>query len=94
MTLYSYAGVSRRQGRMRPRWANDQARIKTLIRTGHTDIDLIPLPKAMTRTEALTWLISIDFDNGNPEVREALAHALDRRQTPEPARAQRVEPAH
>lgn len=72
MKLYSHAGVSRRDGKMKVRFCNGMERIKTLIKTDHTAIDIVELRHPMTREEAVAFLLSIDFDNGNVEVRTAL----------------------
>lgn len=80
---FTYAGVSRLNGRFKARFANDAMRLKVLIKNDHTDIDIIQLKHAMSKTEAIEYLLSIGFDNGNAEVREALVSALDKR-SPKP----------
>lgn len=77
---YRFAGVSRREGELKARFANDQMRIKVLAKTGSTDIDLIELKNPMTKADAVEFLLSINFDNGNAEVRAALEADLDKRQ--------------
>jgi hypothetical protein len=72
MSVYSYAGVSRRNGKMKVRYANSSARVKTLIATDHTEIDIIQLREEMTKSEAVAYLLKIDFDNGNTEIRTVL----------------------
>jgi hypothetical protein len=54
-------------------------RVKVLAKTGSSDIDLIELKEPMTKEEAVAFLISIDFDNGNTEIRAALEQELDKR---------------
>lgn len=83
MKTYSYAGVSRLDGKFKARWANDSLRVKVLIKTGHTDIDLVQLKYPMTKLEAVNWLLSINFDDGNADVRAALEAARDKRATKE-----------
>lgn len=80
MSKFTHAGVSRLKGEFKARWANDAARAKILAKNGHTDIDIIELPNAMTKVEAVQYLLSINFDNGNTAVRAALEEALDKRQ--------------
>lgn len=69
---FTHAGVSRLNGEMKVRFANDALRTKVLIKNGHKDIDIIELKHAMSKEEAVAYLLSIDFDNGNAEVRAAL----------------------
>ena len=76
---YRFAGVSRRAGSMKARFANDQMRVKVLAKTGSSDIDLIELEHPMTKEDALAFLIKINFDNGNAEVRAALEEGLAKR---------------
>lgn len=55
--LFTVAGTSNRQGEVKVRFANDLvSRIKALHRAGHTDVNLIELPKPMTKLEALQYL--------------------------------------
>jgi hypothetical protein len=86
--LFKVAGVSRRNGTFKARFANDMTRVKVLAKTGSSDIDLIELKEPMTKEEAVAFLISIDFDNGNTEIRAALEQELDKRTvTPKTAKA-------
>ena len=77
--LFKVAGVSRRNGSFKARFANDMTRVKVLAKTGSTDIDLIELKEAMTKEDIVAYLLSIDFDNGNAEIRTALEQELDKR---------------
>jgi hypothetical protein len=79
MSSFSHAGVSKQDGKFKVRFANDSLRTKVLIKNGHTDIDIIELKHPMTKPEAVDYLLSIDFDNGNKEVRAALEAAQDKR---------------
>lgn len=69
---FTHAGVSKLDGEFKVRFANDSMRTKVLIKNGHTDIDIVELKHAMTKEDAITYLLSINFDNGNKEVRAAL----------------------
>ena len=69
---FSHAGVSRLNGEFKVRFANDSLRTKVLIKNGHTDIDIVELKTPMSKEDAVAYLLSIDFDNGNKEVRAAL----------------------
>ena len=76
---FTHAGVSKLDGEFKVRFANDAMRTKVLIKNGHTDIDIVELKNPMTKEEALAYLISIDFDNGNTAVRAALESEVDKR---------------
>jgi len=54
--LFKVAGVSTVKGNYKVRFANDLSRVKVLIKTGHTDIELIELPSAMSKADAVTHL--------------------------------------
>ena len=79
---FSYAGVSRKDGVMKARFANDLMRVKVLAKTGSSDIDLIELKEPLTKADAVAFLLSIDFDNGNAEVRAALEAEVEKRSEP------------
>ena len=79
MSSYSHAGVSKLNGSFKVRFANDALRVKVLAKNGHTGIDIIELKHPMSKEEAVAYLLSIDFDNGNKEVRTALEQELDKR---------------
>ena len=72
MSQFSHAGVSKLDGKFKVRFCNDSLRTKVLIKNGHTDIDIIELKHPMTKEDAVAYMLSIDFDNGNKEVRAAL----------------------
>lgn len=92
---FSIAGVSRLKGEIKARFANDMSRVKTLVKTGHTEIDLIELKEPMTKRDAIAFLLSIDFatkkDTVNQEVQDALLAEVDKRQDA-PARAPKAAP--
>ena len=83
---FTHAGVSKLDGEFKVRFANDALRVKVLAKNGHKDIDIIELKHAMTKEDAVAFLISIDFDNGNKEVRAALEAEVGKRtETPKAA---------
>jgi hypothetical protein len=82
---FKFAGVSKRAGAFKARFANDQMRVKVLAKTGSSDIDLIELEYPMTKEDALAFLLKINFDNGNAEIRAALEEGLTKR-TDKPAK--------
>lgn len=77
--LFSHAGVSRLNGTVKVRWANDAGRVKVLAKGGHKDIDIIEIREPMSKEAALEYLLRIDFDNGNKEIRAALEAEADKR---------------
>jgi hypothetical protein len=87
--LFKVAGVSRRNGTFKARFANDMTRVKVLAKTGSSDIDLIELKEPMTKEDAVAFLISIDFDNGNAEIRAALEAEVEKRSAPKAANKER-----
>jgi len=76
---FSVAGVSTLKGVCKVRFANDMMRIKVLAKTGSTDIDLVELKHPMTKEDAIDYLLSINFDNGNATVRAALEAGKEKR---------------
>jgi hypothetical protein len=85
---FTHAGVSRLNGKMKVRFANDALRIKVLAKNGHKDIDMLELKHPMNKDEAVAYLISIDFatQNGktNPDVKAALEAEQGKRSESEP----------
>ena len=79
MTSFTHAGVSKLDGKFKVRFANDQARIKVLIKNGHTDIDMIELKYPMSKEDAIAYLVKIDFANGNTVVEAAINAAVKKR---------------
>lgn len=54
---FTVAGVASQNGVTKVRFANDLvARVKILDKAGCTDIDLVELPEAMTKLEALRFM--------------------------------------
>jgi len=70
---FAVAGVSTFQDGTKIRFANDAARVKILIKNGHTAIELIDLPREMTKAEIAEHLTAINFANGRPAVEAAIA---------------------
>jgi TRAP-type uncharacterized transport system substrate-binding protein len=55
--LFTVAGTATQDGVTKARFANDMvARVKILTKSGCTNINLIELPKPMTKLEALQYL--------------------------------------
>lgn len=86
--VFSHAGVSRLNGEFKVRFCNDALRVKVLAKNGHKDIDIVELRHPMSKEDAVAFLMSIDFANGNKEVQAALDAAADKRGvTAKPAKA-------
>jgi len=64
--LFKVAGTSSLNGEVKVRFANDLvSRIKALHRAGHKDVNLIELPKAMTKLEAVQFLQTQGITEGD-----------------------------
>ena len=65
--LFTVAGTAtNKDGTVKARFANDLvARIKILNKAGCTDINLVELPKAMTKLEALQYLQETQAPTGD-----------------------------
>jgi hypothetical protein len=83
--LFTVAGVSRTpKGELKARFATDLVTRTKVLQKDQTDIDLIELREPMTKADAVTFLLSIQFattDDGvvNAEKQAALEEALERR---------------
>lgn len=89
MSTFTHAGTSRLNGSVKVRFANDALRVKVLEKNGHTEVDLIELPNAMTKEEAVAYLQTIEFFKAkdgtiDEEVRAAIEDSADRRAPKEP----------
>ena len=80
--LFTVAGTSRRNGTVKFRFSNDlKGRLPMLERTGHTEINLIELPTAMTKEAAVAYLeeqgFTVDAKPAKKPKSTAQAPALD-----------------
>lgn len=71
---FTVAGVSTLEGKTKIRFANDTMRIKILAKNGHTDVDLVELPHAMSKGEIAQHLKTTGFGAGKPAVEAAIAY--------------------
>lgn len=71
---FGVAGVSKHNGEVKVRFAQDMNRVKVLERNGHTDVQLFLLPTPMTKEDALLWLVE-NFDSANTEQYLAIRNA-------------------
>ena len=58
---YSFAGTSVLKGELKVRFANSDARAKQLVKLGDTDVNIVPLPRAMDKAEAVAYLLESGF---------------------------------
>lgn len=72
--MFKVAGVSKFNGEVKVRFANDVTRVKILDKNGHTDINLIELPNEMDKPEIVKYLLTHEMAK-NPEVKFALDEA-------------------
>ena len=60
--MFKVTGISTLNGKTKVRFANDLvSRVKILNKDGHTDINLIELPTAMSKLDAVKHLKSTDL---------------------------------
>ncbi len=71
---FAVAGVSTLDGKTKVRFANDTMRIKTLAKNGHTDIQLVDLPREMTKAEIAAHMVETGFGKGNAAIEAAIAY--------------------
>ena len=69
---FSVAGVSTLNGVTKIRFANDAMRVKILAKNGHTDVELLDLPREMTKAEIAQYMTETGFGSGNPAVQDAI----------------------
>ena len=58
---YSFAGTSVLKGELKVRFANSDARAKQLAKLGDTDVNIVQLPRAMDKAEAVAYLLESGF---------------------------------
>lgn len=75
--LFDVAGVSTLAGKTKFRVANGkpEARAKVLTRSGHTDINLVQLPSAMSKADALAYVKAQGMTAAEVKVRDVVAKA-------------------
>lgn len=71
---FSVAGVSTLNGKTKIRFANDAMRIKILGKNGHQAVELIDLPREMTKAEIALHLVEVNFAKGNAATQAAIAY--------------------
>jgi len=74
MSTFKVAGVSKFKGGFKVRFANDMTRVKNLTKSGHTDINLIELPRAMAKPAIVKYLLTTDMAK-NPTLKAVFDEA-------------------
>lgn len=87
---FAVAGVSTQAGKTKVRFANDTMRIKILAKNGHTDIELVELPREMTKAEIAQHLVEIGFGKGNAAVEAAVAYVAKKNPSAPKAKVSKV----
>ena len=82
---FAVAGVSTLNGKTKVRFANDVMRIKILAKNGHTDVELIDLPREMTKAEIAQHMITTEFGKGNAAIEAAVAYIAKKNPLPKVA---------
>lgn len=92
--LYTFAGVSRKHNDLRLRVSNlPDGRASILEAEGHTDIDIVALPHAMTKEQAVLHLLNSDFVIDNDDAKAALELEAQKRRLPGYVKARKEKPA-
>jgi hypothetical protein len=66
--LISFAGVSKVNGELKFRGANNQARITQLKKLGDTEVEMRYLGREMTKSQAAKELLAMNFANGRADI--------------------------
>jgi predicted transcriptional regulator len=68
---FTVAGVSKLNGKFKVRFTHDLTYVKGLSKAGNTEIELVDLPKAMTKGECVKHLKTLDMYT-RPEYQAAI----------------------
>jgi hypothetical protein len=82
--LFTVVGTSTVDGKTKVRFANDTMRIKILAKNGHANINLIELPTALNKVDAVRYMQSQNYGDGDLDVQAAMAHVLKKYKASEP----------
>ena len=80
--LINFVGYSRVADQLKFRTATDEKRIEQLAKLGDTDINMVALPQAMTKSSAAKWALTAEFFTQSSECGQDVfslftAHAKD-----------------
>jgi hypothetical protein len=91
MKTVTFAGISRLDGVLKFRTANDTKRIEQLIKLGDKEVDIRPLPSAMTKSQAAKHLLATNaFPKGSEAESLLVANATDDNPFKAPKKAKTV----
>lgn len=69
--MFAVAGISKLEGQVKVRFANDMTRVKVLSKGGHTEVFLMELPQPMDKPAVVKYLMTTELMD-TPEYAEAL----------------------
>ncbi len=81
---FAVAGYSTLNGRTKLRFANDIMRIKILQKNGHENLELINLPREMTKREIALYMQAQGIGASNVDVLGAIRYTLRKNPPAEP----------
>lgn len=85
MSKFTVAGVSGQNGVVKVRFANDiVSRTKLLAKGGHSPLELVELPKPMTKAEACQYLLD---SNKFKAYKDLITETMDKKNGVGPAKA-------
>jgi len=73
--LFGAAGVTTWNGKTQVSFANGLFDLKTLLKSGHSEIEMVELPTRMTKIEAVRYLKNHNFAEFSPRIVDALTEA-------------------
>lgn len=73
---FTVVGTSTVDGKTKVRFANDVMRIKILAKNGHANINLIELPQALNKVDAVRYMQAQHYGDGDLDIQAAMAHIL------------------
>lgn len=74
--LFTSVGVTTEKGQTKVRFANDYiARVKVLVKCGHTDIEFFDTPRPMTKPECCKFIMTQTKVMAIDHIREAIEEA-------------------
>jgi len=80
---FTVVGSSSLDGKTKVRFMNDSIRVKILEKNGHLNIDFINLPHAMTKVDAVRYMQSQNYGDGNLDIQAAMAYVLKKNKASE-----------
>lgn len=80
---FTVVGSSTLEGKTKIRFMNDSIRVKILEKNGHTNIDFINLPHAMTKVDAVRYMQAQNYREGDLDVQAAIAYVLKKNKASE-----------